>query len=152
MAIAVRKIALGVGLATACIAPLFAEPMDAVRARIASYRELGAAYKSVNDVLRSGETQTVLISQSARHISNAARTQYSLFPTGSGPQPRVRTNAKDEIWTKPAQFRAAQDAFTRAADTFNAAVKAGNTATMRTEARKLGATCKGCHDTFRVPE
>ena len=45
---------------------------DLVKARIASYRELGAAFKAVNDGLRGSELQTVLLVQSARQIRNAA--------------------------------------------------------------------------------
>ena len=66
---------------------LAASPMasgaDAVRTRIAGLRELGAAFKAVNDGLRGDEIQTVLIQQSARQIANAARQQYGWFPAGS---------------------------------------------------------------------
>lgn len=123
---------------------------DTVRARIATYRELGAAFKAVNDGLR-GELQTVMIQQSARQIRNVARQQYTLFPAGSGAQPGVKTAAKPEIWAKPAQFKLAQDAFARQAEAFGKAAASGNAALIRAEARKLGATCKACHDTFRVP-
>jgi len=132
-------------------APLLAAPADAIRARIASYRELGAAFKAVNDGLRGSEIQSVLIGQYARQIRNASRAQYQLFPAGTGPQAGVKTHAKPEIWTRPAEFRAAQDAFVKAADSFQAAVNKGNPAAIRTEARKLGGACKGCHDTFRTP-
>lgn len=129
--------------------PLLALSADVVKSRINSYRELGAAFKAVNDGLRGGEVQTVLIAQSARQIRNASKAQYQLFPAGSGPHIGVKTNAKAEIWTRPKQFRAAQDAFSKAADSFYAAANKGNVAAIRTEAGKLGATCKGCHDQFR---
>lgn len=123
-------------------------PADAARARIAEYRELGAAFKSVNDGLR-GEPQVALIRISARQVVNASRAQYNWFPAGSGPAPGVRTGAKPEIWTQAAKFRAAQDAFAQQAAALQRAANAGNADAIRTEARKLGATCKGCHDTFR---
>lgn len=131
-------------------APLLAAPADQVRARITGFRELGAAFKNVNDGLR-GDVQTVLIQQSAREIRNASRAQYGWFPAGTGPQPGVKTAAKPEIWTRSAQFKAAQDAFAQQADAFQRTAAGGNAAAIRAEARKLGATCKGCHDTFRVP-
>lgn len=131
-------------------APLLAAPADQIRARITGYRELGAAFKNVNDGLR-GDVQTVLIQQSAREIRNASRAQYGWFPAGTGPQAGVKTAAKPEIWSRSAQFKAAQDAFAQQADTFQRAAAGGNAAAIRAEARKLGATCKGCHDTFRVP-
>jgi len=139
-------IALASGLV---FAPAFAVSADIVKSRIDSYRELGAAFKAVNDGLRGGDVQAVLIAQSARQIRNAAKAQYQLFPAGSGPRAGVKTNAKAEIWTKPKPFRAAQDAFSVAADRFYAAATKGSPATIRAEAAKLGATCKACHDQFR---
>ncbi|MBV1686246.1 cytochrome c [Novosphingobium sp. G106] len=131
---------------------LLAAPSDVVRARITGLRELGAAFKAVNDGLRGSEMQSVLIQQSARQIRNAARDQYRWFPQGSGPQPGVKTAAKPEIWSQAARFRAAQDAFARQADVFFQAASAGSPAAIRAEARKLGANCKSCHDTFRLPQ
>lgn len=129
-----------------------AAPADAVRSRIASYRELGAAFKAVNDALRTGEPQTILIQQSARQIRNASRGQYSWFPAGSDASAGVRTAAKPEIWTQAAQFKAKQDAFAAAADSFARVAATGNANAIRLEARKLGGACKGCHDTYKVPQ
>jgi cytochrome c556 len=145
------RLTLAAAAAALIAAPLLAAPADQVRARIDGYRELGAAYKNVNDGLR-GDVQTVLIQQSARQIRNASRAQYSWFPAGTGPQAGVKTAAKPEIWARSAQFKAAQDAFAKQADVFQRTAASGNAAAIRAEARKLGATCKGCHDTFRVPK
>lgn len=131
--------------------PVLAAASDIVRTRITSYRELGAAFKSVNDGLR-GAPQTVLLQQAARQIRNAAKQQYTLFPAGSGPQPGVKTAAKAAIWSNPAKFKALQDGFALQADVFHKAVSSGNPAIMRAETRKLGATCKACHDQFREKE
>lgn len=140
------------GLALAALAvPLLAAPADMVRARIEGYRELGAAFKAVNDGLRGSELQTILIQQSARQIRNAARAQYGWFPAGSDASAGVRTAAKPEIWTQGVQFKAKQDAFVAAADSFARVAATGNAAAIRAEARKLGATCKGCHDLYKVP-
>ncbi|AXB79313.1 cytochrome c [Novosphingobium sp. P6W] len=132
--------------------PLLAAPADTIRSRIANYRELGSAFKAVNDGLRGGEVQTVLIAQSARQIRNASRGQYEWFPAGSGLQPGAKTRAKQEIWTQPAKFKGAQDAFAKAADNFQLAVTSKDVAAIRAGAQKLGATCKGCHDNFRAPD
>lgn len=145
------RLALAAAAVALAGAPLLAAPTDQVRARIDGFRELGAAYKNVNDGLR-GDVQTVLIQQSARQIRNASRAMYEWFPAGSGAQPGIKTAAKPEIWSRSAQFKAAQDAFARQADVFQRTAASGNAAAIRAEARKLGATCKGCHDTFRVPK
>lgn len=142
---------LGLALVAALAAPLLASPADTVKSRISAYRELGTAFKGVNDGLR-GEPQTVILQQYARQIRNFAKMQYTLFPADSGPQPGVKTLALPAIWAKPAQFKAAQDAFTNQAAAFQKAVSGGNAAAIRAEARKLGGSCKGCHDQFRQPK
>jgi cytochrome c556 len=139
-------------IAVAVATPLLAAQADAIRSRIANYRELGSAFKAVNDGLRGSEVQTVLIAQSARQIRNASRGQYEWFPAGSGAQGGAKTRAKTEIWTQPAKFKVAQDAFSKAADDFQRAVTSKNVAAIRAGAQKLGTTCKGCHDSFRAPD
>ncbi len=133
-------------------APLLAAPADDVRSRVAGLRELGASFKAVNDGLRSSEPQTILIQQAARQIRNAAAAQYRWYPAGSGPQAGVKTAAKPEIWTQAPRFKAAQDAFAAQAAAFQLAANSGDINAIRAEARKLGGTCKGCHDSFRVPQ
>ncbi|MFA7601579.1 MAG: cytochrome c [Novosphingobium sp.] len=132
-------------------AAIAAAPADTVRSRIAGYRALGAAFKSANDTVRSGDVRSPRLQQAAAQISAAARRQYQWFPAGSGPQAQVKTAARPEIWTRAAQFRSAQDGFARQAVAFERTVRGGNAAAIRTEARKLGGQCKACHDQFRVP-
>lgn len=147
-----RRIGYALLTATAMLAvtPLFAAPADQVRARVNTYRALGAAFKTVNDAVRSGQLQSPQVRQAAAQIGNVARQQYSLFPAGSGPRPGVKTAAKPEIWSRGRDFRAAQDAFARQAATFQQAFAGGDAGAIRLEARKLGGTCKSCHDSFRV--
>jgi cytochrome c556 len=134
-------IVLAIGTASAA-------PVDTIRTRIAGFRELGAAFKGINDGLR-GEPQLVLIQQSARQVVNASRQQYNWFPVGTGPQPGVKSAAKPDIWAKPVPFKAAQDAFAREAAAMQRVAVGGNAAALRVQAKKLGATCKSCHDQFR---
>ena len=133
-------------------APLLARPADQIRVRTAGYKDMGAAFKSVLDGLRSRNLPPAVAQQAATRISNAARNQYGWFPAGSGPQPGVKTAAKPEIWTRAGDFRRAQDTLAAQAMHFQAAVASGDAARIRTEALKLGGACKQCHDTFRQPE
>lgn len=131
-------------------APLLAAPADVVRTRVAGLRELGAAFKNANDELRGSSPQPILVQQSARAIRNAANAMPHWFPAGSGPQPGVKTKAKPEIWAQPARFTAAQNAFIAEAAAFQRVAAGGNVAAMQAEVRKLGGTCKACHETFRA--
>ena len=147
-----RTVLVG-GLAIlAAATPLLAAPADVVRARIAGYRELGTAFKNVNDALRGPNPPLAALQASSRTITTTARALGNWFPAGTGPQPGIKTRAKAEIWTRASQFSVAQAAFTAQAGAFDRAVKSGNMDAIRAEARKLGGTCKGCHDQFRAPE
>lgn len=136
-------------LASAMLTPLAAAPADQVRMRIVGFKELGAAFKRLNDTLR-GNGQPAVLQQSAKAIRQAAQHQYDWFPAASRPAAGVKTAARPEIWTKGREFRAAQDAFTRQAAVLERTTAGGDMSAVRAEARKLGATCKACHDNFRV--
>lgn len=132
--------------------PLLATPANQVRTRVEGLRALGAAFKTVNDGLRSSDVPVAQIQQAARTIRTAARQQYRWFPAGSGPQTGVKTYAKPDIWSKRAEFRTAQDNFARAADGFQRAAATGNVDAIKAANRNLGGTCKACHDAFRTPK
>lgn len=147
-----RGLMIAGGLIVLAAGPLVAAQQNIVAQRLAGYRELGAAFKNVNDQLRSGTPQGVVLQLSARQIRDVARAQYGWFPAGSGPKPGVKTRAKAEIWSQPAQFKAAQDAFAVQANAFQKLAAAGDVAGMKAQSRKLGATCASCHRAFRVEE
>jgi cytochrome c556 len=139
-----------VALASAVIAgPLLAEASDFEKARLANYRELGTAFKNVMDELRSGTPETLIIQMSAREIRKASQQQYNWFPAGSGPASGVKTEARAEIWTQPADFKARQDAFAAQAAAFQSAAQSGDVGKIRAAARQLGEACKACHTQFR---
>ncbi|MCJ8159078.1 cytochrome c [Sphingomonas sp. LaA6.9] len=141
---AALAMACGVGV------PLLAAPANIVATRIAGFREVGAAFKNINDELRSGSPQTYVIQISARQIRDYARQHYGWFPAGSGPKPGVKTAAKPEIWTQAAAFKAAQDGFAKQANAFATVAGSGDVAKMRAQAKALGQSCTTCHRSFRV--
>lgn len=130
-------------------APVLAAGADQVRTRMQGFRGLGAAYKAVNDGLRANDLAKVR--QASGQIVAASRALPGWFPRGSGPQPGVKTLAKPEIWSRAPQFRASADGFARAAQGFQRVAAGNDAAAIRAESRKLGATCKACHDTFKTP-
>lgn len=146
----VAAMASALAICAGFAAPVIAGPADTIRARIAGYRALGAAYKNTNDALRSDAPDGVAIRRAAATISTTAHHQYHWFPRGTGAESRQRTKARAEIWTNAPAFRTAQDAFAAQAAIFSRAAAARDMAAIRLEARKLGGTCKQCHDQFRV--
>ncbi|HEX7855154.1 MAG TPA: cytochrome c [Sphingobium sp.] len=141
-------VAAGAFLATA----LMAAPADIVKTRVTGLRELGAAFKNVNDELKSGTPQAIVLTLSARQIRDSARQQYGWFPAGSGPQPGVKTAAKPEIWSRAAEFKTAQDNFATQANAFAKIAGSGDGAALRAQAKALGQTCAACHRIFRTDD
>jgi cytochrome c556 len=77
-------------------------------------------------------------------VADAAKKATTLFPAGSGADPKTAADAK--IWENNADF------LKRLADLQTLATTAGNATTV--EAYKpafaaVGATCKSCHDVYR---
>lgn len=122
---------------------------DAIKARQASYRETGTAYKAINDELRKDAPGHFALASSARQIAANLPQVVSLFPAGSGPEAGVKTKAKPAIWTNRATFERANAAAVQQANALVAATRATDVAAMRLQLQALGKTCKACHDQFR---
>jgi len=139
--------------ALVCAVPVIAAAGTAtsIKARVAAYRALGEAFKGVNDTVRRGDPSSVAMRRYVSPIRKAAKEQYRWFPKGSGAGKGVKTAAKANIWSDSRGFRAAQIAFAAQSAALQRAVAGGNARTIRSEARKLGGTCKSCHDTYRMP-
>jgi cytochrome c556 len=144
------RLTFTLGAAVLAAAPLLAAPADQIQARIAGYRELGEAFKAVNDGLRRGGLAPADMVRLADRIAASGRAQYSWFPAGSGSVRGVKTAAKPEIWSRAAEFRATQDRFAQQAQAFRRVAASGDAAALRTASRQLGASCKSCHDIFRI--
>lgn len=126
-------------------------PAEVQKARHDHYEELGEASKAVRDLTRSSNPDFAAIEKAAEHIVKATVNQGQWFPKGSGPE-AGKTRALPEVWTRPAEFAAAQKMFTDRAPALLAAAKAKDISAVRTAFRDVGASCKNCHDTFRSPE
>ena len=145
-------IALMVGMS---FTPLHADapstPAEVQKARHDHYHELGEQFKAVRDLSRASKPDFAALEKAAEHVVKASINQGQWFPKGSGPE-AGKTRALPEIWTKPADFTAAQKMFSDRAPTLLAAAKAKDIDAVRNAFRDVGASCKNCHDPFRAPE
>ncbi|MCE9521213.1 MAG: cytochrome c, partial [Alphaproteobacteria bacterium] len=78
----------------------------------------------------------------------------SYFPKGTGiGDPGVtKTRALQDIWTKPAEFKAASDALVTALKSVDAALDTGDKTKIGAAFGDIGKNCGGCHKPFRGPE
>lgn len=121
------------------------------KARHHHYHELGDSFKVIRDQVKNDKPDLAAIKTAAKVVNDAAATQEKWFPAGSGPE-AGKTQAKAEIWSKPAEFKTAMNNFAAAAPKLQTAANSGDVAAIKTAFANTGKTCKGCHETFRAEE
>lgn len=126
--------------------------VQAIKARKANYKEIGGAFKTINDEVKTGAPDTNSIRSAAQDLLTRASGQVRYFPKGSGPESGEKTRAKAEIWTNAATFAKYQRDFVASADGLNKAIAAGNNGAIASYTKALGTSCKTCHDAFRAAD
>ena len=124
-----------------------ATPQETVDQRIAGMKGLGGNLQAAAKAVTPAEVQAKLGAAIA-----FAETIPTLFPkgTGIGDKGVTKTRARQEIWAKPAEFKAASDALVNALKAANAA--AGDKAKLDAAFGEVRKSCGGCHTPFRGPE
>lgn len=75
----------------------------------------------------------------------------STLPWGAfGPGTEGKSAAKPEVWSDAAGFKAAQTKFEGAVVKLSAAADSGDLDKLRAAFGDVGASCKACHDSYRV--
>lgn len=123
-----------------------------IQARQANYKQMAGALKGISDQLRAGSPDIAQIRPRAALLADRSVHVLRWFPHGTGPEARVRTRAKAEIWSDAAGFRNAGATFVVAARALNGAAQAGDIARIRAALPAVQRSCGGCHDNFRAPE
>jgi cytochrome c556 len=127
-----------------------ATPVEIQKERHEHYEALGEAFKAVRDNSR-GSPDFAALEKAVATIEKATVDQGRWFPKGTGPE-AGKTRALPDIWSKPAEFTAAQKMFSDRAPALVDAVKAKDADAVGKAFKELGGACKNCHDTFRAPE
>jgi cytochrome c556 len=108
--------------------------------------------KGISDELKKDAPDVAAIQKHAGTINRFAPQIEGWFPDGTGADAGVKTAARAEIWSKPAEFRKAGEDFVQAAARFNGIAATGDIAAIREGVKPLGAGCKGCHDQFKAKD
>jgi cytochrome c556 len=145
---------------------------EAVRARIANFREIGTAMKTIDDELKSGKPYLPAVETAAGQIRSLGADIDKWFPPGTVPaQPAtrgilgrlkalvmgdsqvvagVKTKALHEIEVRPQEFSARHTAFMGEAGKMVDAAKGGAMPEMLAQRKALGDSCDACHTPFRL--
>lgn len=84
----------------------------------------------------------------ARGMRDIAGVMPNVFPEGSGDV--ADSEALPAVWDNPEDFKAAMDAFVKAANDIAAAAESGEMSEIGPAMGALGQSCKGCHDDFKA--
>ena len=117
---------------------------------VAKYRHhtmeaIGGHMQALADILRGHVTYTDHLPIHAGALAALAEITPTLFPAGSG---GPNTEALPAIWENPEDFAKRVDAFREAAANLNDVVGKGGA--LGPAVKRVGQSCKGCHDEYRA--
>ncbi|MDO8900191.1 MAG: cytochrome c [Phenylobacterium sp.] len=121
----------------------------AVTTRQAGFKQIGAAFKAVNDGLRGGKPDMAAVAAAAGRLETHAGHLPTWFPRGSGPESGARTEARAEVWGDAAGFADAAANLRTQTARLTALAQGGDVAASRTQAVQVAAACKACHTKYR---
>jgi cytochrome c556 len=125
---------------------------ESIKTRQTHYKAIGGAMKGISDELKKDAPDVAALQRHAGTIDRFAPQIQGWFPDGTGAAAGIKTAAREEIWSKPEEFRKAAADFVTAASRFNGIAASGDVAAIRDGVKPLGASCKACHDTFKAKD
>ena len=152
-----KKKALAVVVAAAVTLTGFAiaqaaTPAETIKLRQQDLKSLGAAVKLIRDELKGPSPDAGKITTAAAEIKKAAAGLPDWFPAGTDASVGVKTAAKPQIWSDPAGFKSAADAFVEQAAKFVPLAESGDVAAVASGFKPFTQSCGGCHDKYRVKQ
>lgn len=123
----------------------------AVEARQAGFRKMGAAFKALNEQLKTSAPQAATLTASVQALAELSPHVLRWFPAGSG----AGTDALPNVWTDRARFDAlANDLVTEVKGLSATLAPDGappaDLAAVSAQAKRVGAACSTCHRSFRA--
>jgi len=153
VALVIGAAGAGAALAHEDLGPVPNTPAaHAAAARHQNFKQLGGAFKAINDELKKDAPDKAVVVANAAKMHTLASQLPSWFPKGSGAESQVKTAAKPEIWSDPAGFAAAAQRLQAETGKLQQFAAAGDLAAVKAQVPATGGACKNCHDKFRVPE
>jgi cytochrome c556 len=122
---------------------------EAIEARQHNLKDLGGAFKTINDQLAQATPNMQEIGFAAQEVRNHSMDIDTWFHEGTGPSAGVKTEALDAIWEDPQGFSKVAVNFEAAATTLANAAASGDQTAIAAAAKETGAACKACHTTYR---
>lgn len=132
-------------------APAGDEPAE-IELRHDNFEAIGDAFKAIRGELEGGNPDFLVLQASATDIHDRAGRLDGHFPEGSGRDSGWDTEALGTIWEQPEKFEEAKAKFLAESATMMEVAAGGDAAAVGEQVKALGASCKNCHDTFRLDD
>ena len=125
----------------------FAKPEAAINYRQSAMTLMASHFGRMQPVFKGqAPYDAAAIKANVAVLQTIAALPWAAFGTGT----QKDSNAKPDVWTDAAGFKAAQDKFSTAMTQLVAAADAGDLDKLRAASGDVGSACKGCHDKFQV--
>ncbi|MBK8510331.1 MAG: cytochrome c [Candidatus Competibacter sp.] len=126
------------------------KPEDTVKYRQSVYNIIGWNFKPMG-AMAKGEMpfDAAAVARHAQYVEMMSKALPEGFAKGTGPDAVKNTEAKAEIWTKPAEFDTKLKDFQQEAAKLTEVAKGGEEKAIKAQIGKTAETCKACHKEFR---
>ncbi|QUL38305.1 cytochrome c [Erythrobacter sp. JK5] len=128
------------------------DPPAEIKVRQDNFEAIGDSFKLIRNELELENPDFLALQAAATDINDRAARLDGYFPSGSGRAEDWDTEALAAIWEKPEEFTAAQQKLIEESGRMVEIVKGGDAAAVGEQVKALGASCKNCHDTFRLDD
>jgi len=126
----------------------FAKPEDAVKYRQSALTLINSHFGRMQPVIKGqAPYDAAAIKANVAILKTLSTLPWAGFTADSK---GVTSSAKPDVWSDAAGFKAAQDKFNDAIGKLSAAADSGDLEKVRTAFGDVGASCKACHDSYRV--
>ena len=120
-----------------------------IETRQKALKDMGAAFKTVNDQLKSSAPALDQIRPAVQTIKTHSGEIATWFPASTGPESGIETAALPKIWEDQATFQAAAQRLGDEAGKLSDVATGEDLAAIGAQAGATGGACKNCHDNFR---
>ena len=138
----------GLFLTTGSVEIAKADGTADIKARKATMKAIGGHMGGIKLALKGKGGRGALVGH-AEGMAAMGRINGGYYPKGSE-MGTIKTRALPAIWSKPAEFKTAVDAFASASAAFLTAAKGGDKWAIGAAMKGLGKSCGGCHKNFRA--
>jgi cytochrome c556 len=125
----------------------FAKPEDAIKYRQSAFVVMASQFGRMQSTVKGQVPyDAAAIKANVALVKTLSTLPWSAF----GPGTEGKSAAKPEVWSDAAGFKAAQTKFEGAVVKLSAAADSGDLDKLRAAFGDVGASCKACHDAYRV--